>query len=614
MRVSFLTTMCFANKSAPRILFWGLLVLIGGARFQAKGLDPNKPPGGNFNLTNFYLGLPVDSSGGTSGTSASITAAQLTAGYSNALYFYTGPDGAMTFWAFVTGATTSGSSYPRSELREQIVPGDNNMNWLPYGNHLLAAQCRVSQIPSTGKVIIGQIHCKTGNARPLLKLQFNNGVVEALVKTNSNFDPDYKFYFQNVGLGNLVNYQIRMENGLLTTSVNGSNQAINVFLTDPGWATNGLYFKAGSYCQDNAGPTNEGARVAFYALARSHAPSITNQPTSRSIIAGSNTTFAVSGTGNGPLRYQWRFNDTNNLANATNASLTLTNAQTTNAGGYSARVTDSLGAVTSAVATLTVLLPPNITTQPTNQLVIAGSNAAFSVVATGSVPLSYQWYFNTNTPQAAATNASLLVTNATTGNAGFYSVVVTNAAGSTTSSFAALAVNRPPVPGNYSTVTGQGIPISVSTSNLLAVASDPDGDALTIASVNPVSANGGSVWLTNAAGWFAPAPGFVGIDQWSYALTDARGAAATGIVSVTVISSNSITLNSLSQRVSGDGSFSASFEGVPGLRYVVDRATDVTGPWDLGFTNLTAGTNGFFEFTDPNSPAAPHRFYRVRYP
>ena len=76
----------------------GSLLLIGGARHaSAQALDPSKPPGGNFNLTNFYLGLPVDSSSGFSGTSASVSAALLVGGYSNALYFYTGPGGGMTF-------------------------------------------------------------------------------------------------------------------------------------------------------------------------------------------------------------------------------------------------------------------------------------------------------------------------------------------------------------------------------------------------------------------------------------------------------------------------------------------------------------------------------------
>jgi len=416
-------------------------------------------------------------------------------------------------------------------------------------------------------------------------------------------------------LSNLITYQIKVVDGLVSLAMNGSTQSLNVFVSDPHWATNTLYFKAGSYCQDNtATNTDEGARIAFYSLSRSHAPSITNQPASRSAILGSNTTFSVSAAGNGPLRYQLRFNDTNNLSNATNSTLALTNLQSTNAGGYSVRVTDSLGVVTSIVASLTILLPPAIATQPTNATVIAGINATFSIVATGTAPLSYQWYFNTNILLTSATNATLLITNVDITRAGFYSVVVTNIAGSVSSTFATLTVDRPPVPGSYATVTGQAVPISTPTSNLLAVASDPDGDALSLTSVNPTSANGGSVTLSNTLVWFAPIPSFVGTDQWSYVLSDALGASATGIVSVSVISSNSITLSSIAQHMSGDGTFSASFQGSPGLRYTVDRATNVEGPWEIGYTGLTADANGTFELSDPNIPPQPIRFYRTRYP
>ncbi len=605
------------KKHLTRMLGCGALALIGVCCLPAHALDPNVPPGGNFNLTNFYLGLPVDSSGGTDGDSASISAALLTAGYSNALYFYSGPDGAMTFWAPVTGATTSGSSYPRSELREQISPPSNEINWRGYGTHLLNATCRVTEVASTKKVIIGQIHTKTGDARPLVKLQYNDGTIEALVKvyaSDSMPNTDNKLTFPNVGLGNSVVYTIKLENGLATVTVNGLSKATNTFLTDPDWANQEFYFKAGSYCQDNAGPTNEGARVAFYALTRSHAPSITNQPASRTVVVGSNTTFSVSAAGNGPLRYQWLFNATNLLANATNAAYTLTNAQSSSDGGYSVKVADSLGSVTSTVAALTVLLPPNITMQPTNQLIVAGSNASFTALATGSSPLSYRWYFNTNTPVADATNATLTLTNVALADAGKYSVLVTNAAGSNTSSFASLTVNRPPVAGVVSTVTGQGVVISTTTAQVLAVATDPDGDTVSLSSVNPASQLGGTVWMTNSLVWYVPAPGFTGSDQWNYTLTDSRGASAGGAVTVMVVASNAITLLPVNQSLVDEFSFHATFLGVPGLIYTVDRATNLSGPWELDFTNLTATTNGTFGFSDSNTLPATQRFYRVRYP
>jgi hypothetical protein len=603
----------FPNHRGPLIVLLVLLSLIQGATLAAQSLDPIKPPAGNFNLTNWYLGLPVDGSGGTNGASASISAATLTAGYSNALYFHTAADGAMVFWAFCNGATTSGSSYPRSELREQISPPSNSSNWIPLGLHQLNAQCRVTQVPSTGKVIIGQIHCYTGNARPLVKLQYNNGVIEALIKTNSNFDPDYKFYFQNVGLSNLVNYQIRMENGLITTTVNGSNQTINVFLTDPDWATNGLYFKAGSYCQDNSGTNDsEGARVAFYALARSHVPSVTNTPFSRTVLAGTNTEFSANALGNGPLRYQWLFNLTNALPGATNASLTVTNVQAVNAGVYQVRVTDNLGVTTNQIVTLTVIVPPSIAQQPTDQLVQAGANATLAVVANGTSPLAYRWYFNTNSPVTGGTNATLTISNALITAAGTYSIVVSNAAGTIQSVPALLRVNRPPVPGAVSATTGQAIPISIT--KLLSVAADPDGDGLSLSSVNSATANGGMASLSNSVVTYAPAAGFVGLDNWNYVLADTRGGSATGTVSVTVVASNAIVLTPISQALLSNGTFTADFMGVAGLTYSVDRATNIDGPWDLGFTNLTADTNGVFSLHDPNPPAAEQRFYRARYP
>jgi pectate lyase len=84
--------------------------------------------------------------------------------------------------------------------------------------------------------------------------------------------------------------------------------------------------------------------------------------------------------------------------------------------------------------------PPAITAHPADQTVSAGDTVTFSVVASGTPPLAYQWYFNTNTPLAGATGSSLTLTNVQTINAGTYHVVVTNAAGAATSAFAMLTV------------------------------------------------------------------------------------------------------------------------------------------------------------------------------
>ena len=85
-------------------------------------------------------------------------------------------------------------------------------------------------------------------------------------------------------------------------------------------------------------------------------------------------------------------------------------------------------------------LAPVITTQPTNQAVLEGATATFTVGATGALPLSYQWSFNGTNAIVGTTNAMLTLANVKLSNAGPYSVTVTNLYGATTSSNAVLTV------------------------------------------------------------------------------------------------------------------------------------------------------------------------------
>jgi hypothetical protein len=105
-------------------------------------------------------------------------------------------------------------------------------------------------------------------------------------------------------------------------------------------------------------------------------------------------------------------------------------------------VSDYSGSVTSAVAALTitgVAVPPSITAQPQSIVVNPSSNATFIVAAQGTAPLRYQWQFN-NTNLTSATNTSYTRTNSQPADAGNYTVVVTNSAGSVTSVVATLTL------------------------------------------------------------------------------------------------------------------------------------------------------------------------------
>jgi nitrogen fixation protein FixH len=299
-----------------------------------------------------------------------------------------------------------------------------------------------------------------------------------------------------------LNYQWFFNSGVLTN-------ATNAVLTLTGVTTN----QAGTY---SVTVTNVAGGVASSnaVLTVLVAPSITAQPTNQTVKQGNNAVFTVTAAGTAPLSYRWFFNGTNTLMGATNYSLTVTNVQPTNAGNYSVVVTNVVGSVTSSNAVLALFTPPAITVQPVGTTTNVGSNATFSVTATGSAPLNYQWYFNSGV-LANATNTALTLTGVTTNQAGTYSVTVTNVAGSVFSSNAVLTVlvapsiTAQPVSATINvgsnvvfTVTASGTtPLSYqwlfNGTNTLAGATNA---VLMVTNVQPTSAGTYSVVVTNVVG------------------------------------------------------------------------------------------------------------------
>ena len=156
------------------------------------------------------------------------------------------------------------------------------------------------------------------------------------------------------------------------------------------------------------------------------APSITMQPQSQTVTAGQNVKFSVTATGYGPLSYQWYIGSTS-ISGATASSYSITNVQAGNAGTYT--VTVSNGTLPNAKSNRAVLTvnpaPPSITTQPQSQTAMPGQNVKFSVVATGTAPLSYQWYKD-SIAIPGATSSSYSISKVQSSNAGTYTVTVSN--------------------------------------------------------------------------------------------------------------------------------------------------------------------------------------------
>ena len=176
-------------------------------------------------------------------------------------------------------------------------------------------------------------------------------------------------------------------------------------------------------------------------------PSIALQPLGLTNGLGTTASFTAAASGSSPLTYQWQLNGVN-LANsaritgATTTNLTITGLLATDTGNYALVAINPVGSATSSPAMLTVIAPPSVTTPPANQTAAVGANPVFTVAATGTAPLSYQWQ-NSGGPIAGATTSSLALSNVQLTDSGTYSVTISNLIGSTNSS-ATLTVLTPP--------------------------------------------------------------------------------------------------------------------------------------------------------------------------
>jgi hypothetical protein len=169
-------------------------------------------------------------------------------------------------------------------------------------------------------------------------------------------------------------------------------------------------------------------------------PLITTEPLSQVAIAGASAAFAVSATSTVPMFFQW-FDGTAALSGATNATLTVPGVSDANGGNYSVVISNSSGSVTSSVATLSVIDPPAITSQPVAQSAAVGGSVLFQVAVSGTPPFTFQW-FDGGTAIATGTKAALQLVNVSGANAGNYYATVQNAAGTATSANAALNITN----------------------------------------------------------------------------------------------------------------------------------------------------------------------------
>jgi hypothetical protein len=255
-------------------------------------------------------------------------------------------------------------------------------------------------------------------------------------------------------------------------------------------------------------------------------------------------------------------------------------------------------------------LPPGlpvITNQPVSRTVRESGKTAFSVVALGRPPLSYQWWYQ-GAPLTGATNRTLNLNPVNSGpNNGNYSVVVRNDSGSVTSQVAVLTVvanNQSPVVTNLALTTGQDVPLTFSMAKMLQNASDPDGDAMSVISIDITSTKNGTVEQAGAAVTYTPPAGITGTDRFSYIISDDQGGTTTGYVNLTIAA---ITPPSLSIGAGTNRTLRIAWPATA-ASFVLQVSSSLPGNFaDAGLPTTTEGIETVVYVT----PAESARFYQL---
>lgn len=437
---------------------------------------------------------------------------------------------------------------------------------------------------------------------------------------NTGVNPDYGQSMVPAGLSNVVmiaaggyhSLALKADGTVVAWGDNTYGQAtVPAGLTNVAGIAAGRYFSLALKCDgtlvawgnNSYNQTNTPATVAnvvglagggFHVLALESdgRPALTTQPVSQTVPAGATVVYAAMAVGSQPLSYQWQFNGTN-IPGATASVLSLANVQLDDAGAYALTVSNAAGTVASSDALLTVLAPPVISGQPSDEAVIVGAPVIFSVAAAGSPPLGYQWQFN-SADIAGATQSSYSLVSAQPTNEGTYSVVVSNAYGTAVSSNAVLTVLLPPSiitqPSNQTVVAGASMSFTVQAAssaplnyqwyfgqtNLLAGA---DTATLSLTNVQAAQAGDYSVLVNNVAG-------------------SVTSTAAT----LTVLVPSGILI---APSYSAGGVFQFNLAGAAGSNYVIEASTNLT-DWIPLETNTSP-----FTFTDTNAVNFLLRFYRA---
>ncbi|MGY5355758.1 polysaccharide lyase family 7 protein [Wenyingzhuangia sp. IMCC45467] len=206
--------------------------------------------------------------------------------------------GALVFYAFPSKATTANTKYTRSELREQMVPGDNNTNWTFKQGGKMKGVLEVDEVSKDDegkyhKVIIMQIHGrltneqrdligqKDNNAPPILKIYWQNGKIRVKTKVLKNLDATDEELLHEDAWGDDEGYtfeqevghkkftlEVKVSEGKMVIVLNGFDHKVYDGIHMEKWGLFENYFKAGNYFQSR--DKGAYAKVKYYKLKVGH--------------------------------------------------------------------------------------------------------------------------------------------------------------------------------------------------------------------------------------------------------------------------------------------------------------------------------------------------------
>ncbi len=227
-----------------------------------------------------------------------------------------------------------------------------------------------------------------------------------------------------------ITYQWYKDGNVINAATSVSYNISSAATTDAG-----TYFcKATNVC--GVDQTNQAV------LTINELPAISVQPSSATVCENQSYTLSVTASGAAPLTYQW-YKGGSAINNATNNTYTISSVTSADEASYYCVVSNTCNSTTSSTATITVNEMPVIASQTSSVEECAGSAAVFSITATGTAPISYQWY-NANGSISSATNNSYTISSTSSSDAGNYYCISTNSCGSATSSVIPLTVNTAP--------------------------------------------------------------------------------------------------------------------------------------------------------------------------